>query len=87
MMDSAKEKLGHAKDYISEKVSDTMGAIKDTARSGVEKVEHLGETIKEKTVGAKEKTATELQEEKERMERMGKAAAHVPEQHKTKSEL
>lgn len=86
-MDTAKEKLGQAKEYISEKVSDTMGAIKDTARAGAEKVEHLGETIKEKAMGAKEKAGTEYQDEKERLERMSKAAAHVPEEHKTRSEL
>lgn len=86
-MQSAKEKLEHAKEYIGEKVSDTMGAIKDTARAGVEKAEHLGETIKEKTIGAKEKTQAEMEAEKERLERMGKAASHLPEEHKTRSEL
>lgn len=86
-MQSAKEKLEHAKEYIGEKMSDTMESIKDTAKAGVEKVEHLGETIKEKAMGAKDKTVSELQDEKERLERMGKAAGRLPEEHKTRSEL
>lgn len=86
-MESAKEKLTHAKDYLSEKVGDIRDTIKDTTKAGVEKAEHMGEMIKEKTIGAKEHVATEAEKEKERLERMGKAAAHVTEEHKTRREL
>ncbi len=86
-MESAKEKIVQARDVIGEKMSDTMGAIRDTARAGVEKVEHFGEAIKEKAMGAKDQVATEYEEEKQRLERMSKAAANVPSEHKTKSEL
>lgn len=51
MVEAAKEKLGQAKECVSEKVSDTVEALKETARSGMEKAEHLGKVIKEKTVG------------------------------------